>query len=572
MDTIKYRLNLEMHSSVSQSVIRVKRGETGRELFFSLMDGGKAYHIDGDSCRVALSAPILREDELVFDDCHIENDVASILIPAVLTAHPGVVPCELRVYQAGNMLVVSPKFSIIVEDTVIDDEDIIMVAESEISELTTLISTTIETINEARAAIVAMNALRDEIQRKLDNGELNGKDGHDYDHSEEYAELTEEIHAYQVQVASDRQAITDAVTEAERIEESARGSAAAASVHSASALASAGQAENSANDAETFKLAAEDAKNAAEIAATSAEQSASEVPSLKRNDKRQDADIANLKALLDGYLYRPETVSGISREFRIAENVCPFGGIDYADPVPVMLNQQISNGDFSNGATGWSGARTSRTVTDGVMTVTATGTAAAASSNIYAICSEQAIPGHKYFLSAEVKTPSDPVKMYCRGTADQFAETTMLGEWNHISAISTGASATNRNIIFLRFTKPTTYPGDTYQIRNAFAVDLTQMFGAGNEPAADSCRDIFTGAYIQYDADGTSVVANPVVADSRDANGNVVAVQDIPADFVRVESNGSVEFLTDSDTKSVRFPVSASITYLIDLKEAINDT
>ena len=146
----------------------------------------------------------------------------------------------------------------------------------------------------------------------------------------------------------------------------------------------------------------------------------------------------------------------------------------------VVWNQLVQNGDFSDGTTSWSGSLTNRTVNDGVMTAVSNNT----NTDGYINQVIKTIPGHKYLLSVYAQSPDSSVlrcRIFTNGSYTEFiANTTLTTSWVRYTGIgvaqSSGTGATNG--MYLAVTKE-----KTALFKNICLFDLTQMFGAGNEPS-----------------------------------------------------------------------------------------
>lgn len=142
MEYIIHKLSLNMHSSVSQTSLYVKTGDTHRKLRITLTDNGKVYRIS-DGCVAAFSANKDNGDTL-YNACTIEDNAIVYEFTELTANVSGKMDCEIKLYDADNELITSPQFSIIVDDVVCNDKSV--VASSEFSALTQLLTE----INEAR--------------------------------------------------------------------------------------------------------------------------------------------------------------------------------------------------------------------------------------------------------------------------------------------------------------------------------------------------------------------------------------------------------------------------------------
>lgn len=160
----------------------------------------------------------------------------------------------------------------------------------------------------------------------------------------------------------------------------------------------------------------------------------------------------------------------------------------------LVFNQMVSNGDFSNGSTGWTTGGTV-TVADNKATVTYTTT-----SVRFVHPSMGLTVGHKYYLSAFI-TPD----MACTLNIElSFGWVTVskvanANERTFVSGIVTTTASGSDNLqIFGNFGVT---PGYTLIVERVNCIDLTRMFGAGNEPSTVAeFEALFPLNYYAYNA------------------------------------------------------------------------
>lgn len=155
-----FKINLDVRDTASQTAVAVKKGDTARRISITLSERGRPYTIS-DECEAVFTAR-KPDGNIVFNACVIEGNAIHYDITPQTTAVVGVAPCEIRLYGADNALLTSPKFTLIVEDTVYSEGDEVESA-TEVTALTALISDTSE--------------LKAEVERKLANGEFIGATG-----------------------------------------------------------------------------------------------------------------------------------------------------------------------------------------------------------------------------------------------------------------------------------------------------------------------------------------------------------------------------------------------------------
>ena len=162
----------------------------------------------------------------------------------------------------------------------------------------------------------------------------------------------------------------------------------------------------------------------------------------------------------------------------------------------VAFNQLAKNGNFANGTTEWYAVASNGTISasDNVLTYTMTTAGAYNYSNaISQYAGLHFIAGRKYLISAQVKssksfginvgltrgTPTSQTN-YTIQTTNNWQTAHCIGTVNDISGTQTKYSHEIQIYVDMRNAEV----GDTYQVRNCMAFDLTLMFGSGNEPTS----------------------------------------------------------------------------------------
>ena len=136
MNSTVFRISLDIHEVNSQVTLHVKKGDSARQILIALTEGGRPYRISED-CMAVFTAK--KPDEtILYNGCEIQgNRILYAMTPQTCTA-VGAMKCEIRVYGAGGELITSPRFTILVDDTVYSDGDVVDSA-SEFSALTALV-------------------------------------------------------------------------------------------------------------------------------------------------------------------------------------------------------------------------------------------------------------------------------------------------------------------------------------------------------------------------------------------------------------------------------------------------
>lgn len=120
--------------------------------------------------------------------------------------------------------------------------------------------------------------------------------------------------------------------------------------------------------------------------------------------------------------------------------------------------------------------------------------------------------GHKYFISISAKSDKANNAMLCPytdksafGTENQIR--TPNTEWNKYAVILTALKTSTRISVGFRAGGESTIIGATNSLKNVQFVDLTQMFGEGNEPTLEQFQAMLTRPDYPYNA-GTLVSAD----------------------------------------------------------------
>lgn len=155
-----YKIALDVHDHGSHVSVKAKRGDTGRLLYITLMDGRNPYAIT-DECRAVFTAK-KADGNILYNHCSINKSTICYEFTPQTTCVVGKAECEIKLYGADNKLITSAQFTLIVEETVYNEGDEVE-SEKEVTALTALVS-------EATALIT-------EVKDKLANGAFIGPQG-----------------------------------------------------------------------------------------------------------------------------------------------------------------------------------------------------------------------------------------------------------------------------------------------------------------------------------------------------------------------------------------------------------
>lgn len=175
----------------------------------------------------------------------------------------------------------------------------------------------------------------------------------------------------------------------------------------------------------------------------------------------------------------------------------------------VVFNQLVQNGDFSNGTTGWFTDGTgAASASDNVLTLTCNGSQAYVQARQYLPLT---LINHKVYVTVEIQQPSGSaitsaillLQLYNGASLVSnitVASTTTFADdtWITLSGIVTVPDQTITQCLIN--TRAFCSSGAQVKVRRVMVTDLTQMFGAGNEPTGEEYRAMFPLDYYPYDA------------------------------------------------------------------------
>lgn len=135
MNYSTYRITLDVRSTVANVQLTAKKGDAGRKVYITLSDKGNPCEIaDG---LYAVFAGVKPDGTLLYNKTTIENNTIIYEMTHQTTAVPGLVACEVKLFDSMSNLLTSPKLTILVDDVVVPDEGI--VSQNEITALAELI-------------------------------------------------------------------------------------------------------------------------------------------------------------------------------------------------------------------------------------------------------------------------------------------------------------------------------------------------------------------------------------------------------------------------------------------------
>lgn len=183
----------------------------------------------------------------------------------------------------------------------------------------------------------------------------------------------------------------------------------------------------------------------------------------------------------------------------------------------IVWNQIVKNGNFVD-KTGWSAYNGTGSVSNNKYTFTVTGTQTYSNIKQY-MDKSFFIAGHKYYVTATITPQYSTGKVTLalhNGAMIQetlWTATASSGKTKFVSTTftisSNFVSGATGSIIFMVYCPQTqSAQGYVTEVSNVWMVDLTKMFGAGNEPTAAQFRAMFPDDYYEYDAGTIKSISN----------------------------------------------------------------
>lgn len=264
-----YRIILDVQDMSASIIVAAKKGETGRKIYISLLDGGLPYEISPD-CYAVLTGQ-KPDGNVLYNHCDIDGNGIIYTFTEQTTAFVGMILCSLNLYGADDKLLISPKFRIIIDGTIYEDD--VVESQPEFSALTQLISDA--------TTVIEQKPILEQMAQEAKESAAQAAESEEQAMNSATAAATSETNAAASQEAAASSASTASVKAGEAVAaaETATGKATAAASSAASAAAS----EISASESqEAAAASASTASSKAVEATTAAETSTGKAMSLSR--------------------------------------------------------------------------------------------------------------------------------------------------------------------------------------------------------------------------------------------------------------------------------------------------
>ena len=203
--------------------------------------------------------------------------------------------------------------------------------------------------------------------------------------------------------------------------------------------------------------------------------------------------------LLDSVIYVPDNTSvpnNFCLQYRKGANTYAVDSTSQPTKGVCLVNS-VSNGDFSNGTTGWTYSGIPTIITDSSLGRSSLKFIANGNNPYYAriISSDQS---HYWYTKLECYVLSrtsgsisalDVRNIAGGGVSSVYADNLKLNQWQALSIITTGKTGGGEYILVGSGNSLVTA---TFYISNISTIDLTESFGAGNEPTKAQMDTIMT--------------------------------------------------------------------------------
>ncbi len=122
MQNAIHRISLDIHDAASQAVVSVKKADSKRRIIVVFTEDGKPYPIDAD-CTAAMRFK-KPDGTVVYSACSVGLSGVVCDLTTQATAAVGSVGCEITLYGADKKQITSPRFEMIVDDTLYSDSEV----------------------------------------------------------------------------------------------------------------------------------------------------------------------------------------------------------------------------------------------------------------------------------------------------------------------------------------------------------------------------------------------------------------------------------------------------------------
>ena len=160
MNSSVFKISLDIHKPESQDILYMKRLDASRAIHISLTENGRPYQITPD-CSAVFTAR-KPDGNPIYNDCRIEGNVIIYDVTQQTVSCVGETGCEIRLFNNEDGLITSPRFSILVDYTIYNGEEIVESAPE---------------FDALQQRIEKSDKLYDKVNNAYENGEFKGEKG-----------------------------------------------------------------------------------------------------------------------------------------------------------------------------------------------------------------------------------------------------------------------------------------------------------------------------------------------------------------------------------------------------------
>lgn len=158
MEMSVQRLTLDLRQTDSGKCLSTKRGNTAVRLKVNLTNGGCPYWIDEGVSAVFTAQK--SDGAILFNACSIEENTVIYDFTGQTVNVEGETVCEIRLYSGDELVLTSPSFTLLVDDTVYED-GAILDSSDEVTALTELMAAGTALVNDLNAAEERIKLIQD---------------------------------------------------------------------------------------------------------------------------------------------------------------------------------------------------------------------------------------------------------------------------------------------------------------------------------------------------------------------------------------------------------------------------
>ena len=168
----EYSITLDIQAASSPVALNVKENDTGRRIRIALREGGVPYQIKPGS--YAVFAGTKPDGKILWNPCEIKGNHITYELTEQTVIVPGVVPVQIRLYNANGKLITSPDFTLLVEAPVVRDSEVAAESENEILALATLIGNATQLMEDLRNFAVSDERIEQAVAEYMEKHPVSG--------------------------------------------------------------------------------------------------------------------------------------------------------------------------------------------------------------------------------------------------------------------------------------------------------------------------------------------------------------------------------------------------------------